>query len=128
MRVWFRQIFLFGMVGAIQVIIDSGVLVGLSAAGIGITIANVAGRTSGACVGFLLNGTTTFSNQTEQRLHGRHLARFIATWLTLTLISTVLLYLLRKQASLEIIWVAKPVVEVFLAFVSFFISKFWIYK
>lgn len=128
MRVWFRQIFLFGVVGAIQVVIDSGVLVGLSAAGAGIAIANVAGRVSGACVGFLLNGTTTFSGQTERRLRGKHLARFVVTWIALTLISTVLLYLLRKQVSLETIWVAKPAVEAFLAFVSFFISKFWIYK
>lgn len=128
MKVWFQQIFLFGIVGTIQVIIDSGVLVGLSAVGISIAVANVVGRVSGACAGFILNGTTTFSGQTERRLRGRHLARFIVTWVALTLISTVSLYLLRRQVPLETVWVAKPAVEAVLALVSFFISKLWIYK
>jgi hypothetical protein len=46
----------------------------------------------------------------------------------MTLVSTSLLYLLRRHISIEAIWLAKPAVELFLAFISFFISKFWIYK
>ena len=128
MSVWLRQIFVFGIVGVIQVVIDSAVLIGLSAAGVGIAIANVAGRLSGACAGFLLNGTTTFSSQTKQRLHGMHLTRFSITWIALTIISTSLIYILRHYGSIESAWAAKPAIEALLALVSFFISKFWIYK
>lgn len=128
MKVWLEQIFLFVIVGIIQVAIDSSILVGLSAAGASIAVANVSGRLSGAFAGFFLNGAATFSDQTKKRLAGKHLVRFIITWITLTLISTWLLYLLHMQVSLKTIWLAKPGIEIFLAFISFFVSKFWIYK
>lgn len=127
MNVWFRQIFLFGVIGVVQVAIDSGVLIGLSALGVSIVISNVVGRISGACAGFFLNGTATFSSQTNRRLHGQHLTRFIVNWVALTLVSTSSLYLLSRHISMEATWLAKPAVELFLAFISFFISKFWIY-
>lgn len=128
MTILIRQLLLFGIVGVIQVVIDTSVLVGLTAAGVGLAIANIAGRISGACAGFFLNGTATFSHQTQQRLQGTHLVRFIASWVALTLVSTSLLYLLRGHLRLQLIWMAKPVIEIFLASISFFLSKFWIYK
>lgn len=126
--VWFRQLFLFGIVGVIQVIVDSGVLIGLTHAGVSLAVANVVGRMCGACVGFVLNGTTTFSHQTEQQLRGRHLVRFVAAWASLTIVSTTLLWLLHKHVSMELVWAAKPAIEIFLALISFFLSKFWIYR
>lgn len=128
MTVLIRQLLLFGIVGVIQVVIDTGVLIGVTSIGVGVVIANIAGRVAGACAGFFLNGTATFSHQTQQRLHGTHLARFIISWIALTLVSTLSLYLLRRQLSLESVWVAKPAIEIVLASISFFISKFWIYK
>ncbi len=128
MTILIRQLLLFVIVGVIQVVIDTGVLIGITSIGVGIVIANIAGRLTGACAGFFLNGTATFSHQTQRRLHGTHLARFIISWIALTLVSTLLLFLLRKHLSLESIWMAKPAIEIFLAAISFFLSKFWIYK
>jgi putative flippase GtrA len=114
--------------GMIQVAIDSGVLIGLSALGLSIPLANIAGRLSGASAGFVLNGTTTFSAQTNQPLHGKPLMRFITTWIILTIVSTSMLYAIRLYVPLEKVWLSKPLVEIFLATISFFASKFWIYK
>lgn len=123
-----RQLTLFGLVGVVQVVIDTAVLIGLTFAGFGLVPANISGRIAGASAGFFLNGTATFSHQTKRRLRGVHLTRFVIAWLALTLASTIVLYLLHKHVSIEVIWLVKPSVEVFLACISFFTSKFWIYK
>ncbi|OOG48772.1 hypothetical protein B0E50_08290 [Rhodanobacter sp. C01] len=111
----------------VQVVIDSGVLIGLTHAGAGVAMANVCGRIAGALVGFLLNGKATFSSVSNRRLHDGPLLRFILIWLTLTTVSTLLLVLLRQRVPLESVWMVKPVVEACLAAVSFLVSKFWIY-
>jgi putative flippase GtrA len=126
-KAWLRQLFLFGIVGMIQVAIDSGVLIGLTRAGVDVAAANVCGRVAGALVGFLLNGKTTFPSLSGRRLHDGPLLRFILTWLALTAISTLLLVLLHEHVALEYVWLVKPMVEVCLAAVSFLVSKFWIY-
>lgn len=128
MTLLIRQLLLFGIVGVVQVIIDTGVLIGMTSLGMALILANIVGRVAGASVGFFLNGTATFSHQTQQQLHGTHVARFITSWIVLTLVSTLLLYLLHKRLSLQFVWVAKPAIEIFLASISFFISKFWVYK
>lgn len=127
MKVWFRQLFMFGIVGMIQVAIDSGVLIGLTHAGFDVAAANVCGRVAGALVGFLLNGKATFPSLSARRLHDGPLLRFVLTWVTLTAVSTLLLVLLHERVALEFVWMVKPVVEICLAAVSFFASKFWIY-
>ncbi|WP_254063311.1 GtrA family protein [Rhodanobacter sp. L36] len=128
MSSWVRQIVLFGIVGLLQVAIDTGVLVGLTALGVAVAGANICGRISGACVGFLLNGTTTFSSPAPRRLHRGALARFLIMWIPLTIISTLLMSVLRAQVSLQSVWAIKPVVEIGLAMISFLVSKFWVYK
>jgi len=123
-----RQIFFFGLIGLIQVLIDTGVLIGLTTLGATLVAANIAGRVAGACAGFLLNGTSTFSHQIDKRLQNKHLRRFLVSWTVLTAVSTLILYLANKHVTLELIWIAKPAIEICLAFVSFLVSKFWIYK
>jgi putative flippase GtrA len=125
---WVRQIVLFGIVGLLQVAIDTGVLVGLTAIGMAVAGANICGRISGACIGFLLNGTATFTSPTPRRLHRGPLVRFLFMWIPLTIISTLLLSFLRTHVSLQSVWMIKPVVEIGLAMVSFLVSKFWVYK
>jgi putative flippase GtrA len=126
-KVWFRQLLLFGIVGMVQIAIDSGILIGLTHAGADVAAANVCGRVAGALAGFLLNGKATFSSLSTRRLRDGPLFRFILTWLALTAVSTLLLVLLRERVALESVWMVKPVVEVCLAAISFLVSKFWIY-
>ncbi|MGX5729140.1 GtrA family protein [Pseudoxanthomonas beigongshangi] len=121
-----RQSRLFLLMGFLQWILDWLVTVGLSRAGMSLELANVCGRVAGALFGFWLNGTITFS--AERPLGRRQLLRFLLTWIALTCISTWAVGQIGRTASLEIAWLAKPLVEGALAIVSFFISRHWIYR
>ena len=83
-----RQIVLFVLVGAVQVLIDWTVFVSLTALGLPLVAGNLAGRLSGASMGYWLNGRHTFSNDGQARHSGNHLRRFIIAWLMLTALST----------------------------------------
>ncbi|HVK51734.1 MAG TPA: GtrA family protein [Pseudoxanthomonas sp.] len=121
-----RQSRLFLLVGVLQWILDWLVTVGLSSAGVSLEIANVCGRVTGALLGFWLNGIFTFPG--DQRLGHRQLLRFLLVWIVLTLMSTWAMSSIARNLSLEIAWLAKPVVEAVLAVGSFFISRHWIYR
>lgn len=121
-----RQGRLFLLMGFLQWILDWLVTVGLSRAGMPLEIANICGRVAGALFGFWLNGTITFSG--ERPLGHRQLLRFLMAWIVFTCISTWAVGHIGRTASLEVAWLAKPLVEAALAVASFFVSRHWIYR
>jgi putative flippase GtrA len=127
-RLLARQLLVFGLVGAAQVLLDWTVFVGLSYAGLGVAWANLAGRVSGACLGFWLNGRYTFAIGGRPRLDREHLARFIVAWLMLTALSTLLVSAVAGRFDLQAAWIAKPVVEALLAAIGFVVWRQWVYR
>ncbi len=122
-----RQGKLFLIIGIVQWLVDSGITIALSHAGLALEAANVAGRISGAMLGFWLNGKITFAHQ-HASLGRSQLLRFITLWLALTLVSTWAVGGIGRHASLQAAWLAKPLVEIVLAVVSFFVSRHWVYR
>ncbi|MFC4729046.1 GtrA family protein [Coralloluteibacterium thermophilus] len=116
------------LVGGVQFAIDWALLVGLSAAGVPVVMANVGGRIAGALVGFWLNGRVTFAEDGRSRCGPRHLGRFVVAWIVLTLISTVLIGLVARELGLRNAWLAKPLVECGMALIGFAVSRVWIYR
>src|SRR4249919_269112 len=106
-----RQILVFLIVGVLQLALDSAMFIGLSAVGVAIIPANVAGRLAGASLGFWLNGRYTFAEAGRARLSGQHLRRFVIAWSLLTVLSTALLYAVDARVGLHLAWLAKPAVE-----------------
>ncbi len=123
-----RQGLWFLVIGGVQILADWLCFVGLSAVGIGVMPANIAGRLAGACLGFWLNGRLTFAEKGQARLGRQRMYRYMVAWLFFTLLSTLLLDQVAKQLSLSSAWLAKPVVECCLAVLSFFVSRHWIYR
>ena len=123
-----RQIVVFLVVGALQLVVDSAVFIGLSALGLAVIPANVAGRVSGASLGFWLNGRYTFADQGRPRLSGRHLRRFVIAWLLLTVLSTAALYAIEARSNLQMAWLAKPLVEALNAAIGFVVWRQWVYR
>jgi putative flippase GtrA len=123
-----RQIVVFVVVGAIQLALDSSVFIGLSALGLPVIPANIAGRIAGASLGYWLNGRYTFADRGQPRLSGRHLRRFIIAWLLLTALSSSLLYMVEARSSLHMAWLAKPLVEALNAAIGFVVWRQWVYR
>lgn len=113
--------------GGIQYCVDWGVMVALSHLGMPVEAANLAGRISGALLGFWLNGQFTFKSE-NTALGRRQFARFLALWVGTTLISTLAISLVDRYAGLEWTWMAKPVIELVLAVVGFTVSRYWVYR
>lgn len=126
---WAVELWMFVLVGLIQLALDSIVFVLLTQAGSTVIVANVVGRLMGATSGYLLNGSVTFlGHESESQLSLGSGVRFVIFWLLSTIISTTALYSLRTVASIHIVWLIKPVVEGLLAVLSFLVSKHWIYR
>ena len=123
-----RQGASFLVVGCCLIVLDWVVFVVLTALGVVPVSANIAGRVAGALVGFWANGRITFSVPGSPRLGRRRFMRYLVLWLSLTLLSTVLVTLLASRLSLEVAWLAKPVVEAGLAALSFLVSRQWVYR
>lgn len=119
----------YGLVGVIQLLLDWGIFVGLTALGLGVISANLIGRVGGALVGFLLNGAYTFAGLDGSRRLGRgRLLRFLAGWTLMAVVSTVLMAVLEHRQGLKWAWIAKPAVDAALAAAGFVLSRFWIFK
>lgn len=118
----------YGVVGAVQLAVDWAVFVAGSAIGVPAIPANVAGRLSGACLGFYLNGVFTFSTEAGGRLGWQRFRRYAVTWGLLTLVSSVAVYAIDRSAGLGWAWVAKPAVDIGLAGLAFLASRCWIYR
>ena len=113
--------------GAIQYCVDWGVMVGLSHMGMPVEAANLAGRVSGALLGFWLNGRFTFNGE-DSALGRRQFGRFVALWIGSTLLSTLAISLVDAHAGLKWTWLAKPLIELVLAGVGFTLSRHWVYR
>src|SRR3546814_5813572 len=74
-------------IGGIQWLVDWGVMVALSHFGMGIGPANVAGRISGALLGYWANGKLTFAGD-DTAIGRTQLLRFLAMLLVTPAIST----------------------------------------
>jgi|SRR5690606_34883534 len=115
------------VIGGVQWLLDWGVTVLLSHLGLRIGVANVAGRISGALIGFWLNGKVTFTGD-EHALGRRQLLRFIMMWLVTTLLSTVAIEAIDDVLGLRWAWLAKPLVELCLGLAGFLVAKHWVYR
>ena len=123
-----RQGVSFLLVGACLVVADWAVFVMLTALGVAPPEANIAGRVAGALLGFWANGRITFGSDGSSRLGRRHFAKFAASWLVVTLLSTYLVTIVADYLGLKMAWLAKPIVEGMLAMLTFFISRHWVYR
>ena len=129
MKTLLRQSSQFILVGAVQLLLDWSVFVTLSALGLSSTSSNIWGRVSGAIVGFWLNRSYTFApNEAQVSPRWKQLVRFIVIWLGLTFISSVLIREVHHYFGLHWTWLAKPVVEASLAVLSFFLSRYVIFR
>lgn len=114
-------------IGLIQWLLDWGVMVGLSHLGTSVEAANIAGRICGASLGFWANGRLTFAGADTSV--GRHqLFRFLVMWLGTTVASTGALATVDDLLGLRWAWLAKPLVELALGALGFFMSRHWVYR
>lgn len=115
------------LIGGIQWLVDWGVMVGLSHLGLPIEPANVAGRISGAILGYWLNGKLTFAGD-DTALGRTQLQRFLLMWLFTTALSTLAMGSIDDWFGLKWAWLAKPGVEAVLGLIGFVLSRHWVYK
>ncbi|GAB2662516.1 GtrA family protein [Arenimonas aestuarii] len=124
-----RQVVGFGLVGGLQLGLDWACFVALTALGVAVPPANLAGRVAGAGLGFWANGRFTFAGPDEPpRLGRRRLLRFVLFWLATTALSTLAVTALDQQHSLHAAWLGKPLVDAVLAILGFVVSRAWIYR
>ena len=123
-----RQGSRFILIGLVQLVVDWAVFVGATALGVPTVPANVLGRVCGMLLGFWLNGRYTFAAEGDHRLGWARFARFLALWLLLTAVSTLLVSTASQQLGLAYAWLAKPVVEGGLAAVSFLLMRRFVYR
>jgi len=115
------------IIGGIQWLVDWGVMVGLSHMGMAIEPANIAGRISGALLGYWLNGKLTFSGD-DTAVGRTQLQRFVMMWLCTTAISTWSMGAIDDLLGLKWAWLAKPGIELALGVIGFVLSRHWVYK
>lgn len=118
----------YGAVGLLQLLLDWLCFVGLSALGLATIPANLTGRVAGAVLGFWLNGVFTFRDGGVSRLGWRRLGRFLVSWGSMSMLSTLGVYLVDHGAGLHWAWLIKPVIDAGLAGLGFIASRYWIYK
>ena len=115
------------LIGGVQWLVDWGVMVLLSHYGLRIGAANVAGRISGALLGFWLNGKITFAGD-EHEIGRTQLQRFLLMWVVMTVTSTVAIEAIDDLLGRRNAWLAKPLVEIALGVIGFFGSRQWVYR
>lgn len=114
-------------IGVLQWLLDWGVMVALSHGGLSIETSNLAGRITGAAVGFWLNGRITFAGESNVIGH-RQFARFGLMWIGTTIASTWMLASIDDAIGLKWAWLAKPAVELMLGLIGFALSRHWVYR
>ena len=114
--------------GLMQLLLDWLVFVGLTAFGVPAASGNLAGRVSGALLGFWLNGRVTFARSGEVRLGWWRFVKFLLVWIPLTVISTLAVTWVAGSLGLAHAWLAKPLVEGALAVVAFFLWRHVVYR
>jgi putative flippase GtrA len=114
-------------IGLVQWLLDWAVMVGLSHIGLPVEAANVAGRICGATLGFWANGRLTFAGA-DTSVGRRQLFRFLLMWMGTTAASTWALGTIDHVLGLRWAWLAKPLVELALGALGFFMSRHWVYR
>lgn len=114
--------------GVMQLVLDWAVFVTCTALGLPVASANLAGRTSGALLGFWLNGRYTFASEQRPSPGWRHFTRFGTVWIVMTVVSTVLVAGIESRLGLHWAWLAKPMVECGLSVVNFFLLRHLVYR
>ncbi|MEO6967654.1 MAG: GtrA family protein [Rhodanobacteraceae bacterium] len=125
-RQWLHQWIGFCLVGGAEFVLDWAVLVGLSAVGMPVAIANAFGRLAGACLGYWANGRFTF--RANARMGWKAIARSAFLFVTTTIVSSWALEVAAAYHGLLGAWLLKPAVEAVLGVVCFFASKYWVYR
>lgn len=115
------------VIGLGQWLLDWAVMVALSHYGLSVELANIAGRVSGALIGFWLNGRITFAGD-DTVIGRRQLLRFVLMWALTTAISTWAMGAINHLGGLKWAWLAKPAVEIALGGVGFVLSRHWVYR
>ena len=115
----------FLLVGGLQFALDAGLFVGLTWLGMAPAWANISSRLAAACVGFFLNGRLTFGHASLTRTQ---FGRYVASWVLLTVASTMTVAAVAGVAGLRWAWLAKVLVEVVLAAVSFLLMRNWVFS
>ncbi|MCR6477832.1 GtrA family protein [Variovorax sp. ZS18.2.2] len=124
-----RQLILFGVVGVTQLLADTLIFYLLLELSITPWIANSLSRFLALLLGFVLNGAITFRQpDNTASTSKKSFVRLLILWLALTLVSSELVTLASHHVSGPHLLLAKLGVELVLAFVSFFISKTWVYR
>ena len=114
------------LIGGVQWLVDWGVMVLLSQ-WMAVEPANIAGRISGALLGYWANGRFTFAGD-EHQLGRTQLQRFICMWLCTTAVSTWAMGSIDDWFGLKWAWLAKPGVELVLGVFGFVLSRHWVYR
>lgn len=122
-----REMTGYAAVGFAQLAIEWALFVSATILLVPVPVANVMARIAGASLGFWLNGRFTFA-RSGAVLDRRALLRFAASWAALTIIGTVLISAIEISGGLRAAWIGKPAIDVLLAGVGFFASKYWIYR
>ena len=117
----------FLAVGLLQLAVDTALFVLLTSAGVAVLPANVAGRVTGAVLGFTLNGRITFAAAGGNRLDLPAFGRFALLWTALTVIGTATLMFVDARMGLTLAWLVKPVLEAVLAVFGFFGMKLFVF-
>ena len=119
-----RQLTFYFVIGIAQLVVDWLCFVLLTASGMPVAPANVIARVCAAVLGFAANGTVTF----KSRLRPTQLARFMAAWIPLTLINTLVVWALEAIGGLHLAWLIKPLVDALTAAAGFVVARHWIFR
>lgn len=133
-----HQCLIFCLAGLAQLALDIMVFTGLYNNGVTIVIANTLARLAGAMLGYLMHKYATFRRvqavgvaEASVDSFGSEMAyllKFVVWWIVATLIGGALLSAVAHYTSGEQ-WViiAKPVVELCLAIMAFFVFRHWVF-
>lgn len=114
-------------IGILQWLLDWAVMVALSHGGLSVETSNLAGRVTGAALGFWLNGRITFAGDGTE-VGQRQFVRFGLMWIGTTIASTWMLASIDDAVGLRSAWLAKPAVELMLGLIGFALSRHWVYR
>ena len=124
-----RQIILFGVIGVSQLLADSLIFYVLVKLSVPPWIANSTSRFLALLLGFVLNGSFTFRRvDNSSTITKKSFFRLLTLWVILTFVSSELVTLASHHLADLRLLLVKLTVEFVLAFVSFFISRTWVYR